>query len=597
MLLGFRIFPISWIKGILAVLLIMSAVFSVYNFVYSKKILPNIVVGPIKASGMTAEELRFKLGEKIENLEEEGLTVNIEGEPGIVYPKNIDFEVDVSKLVGEAFSIGRSGPWYWQLQDRIKAPFSSRTIGISAKINQNKLDSELEILGERFNVAKKDIRYKINGTRVQILTDKKIGKMVDFEKAEYGILSHLNTLDTSAVEVVMKVDPPVVNADKIDLYKRKAEKIMAERLALLYGGMRFDMEREKIGSWIVSDYIDYELVPSLDRRLISEYVVSMASKIDTVPQDALLEIKDGKAIEFTPPRQGKYLAQDETVELIMDSLLARIDTEEVVRDVFLPVIVKRASGNESAVSLGIFELIGKATTPFTGSPANRIWNIQNGTKFLSGLLVAPGEEFSTVGALGEIDNTTGYLPELVIKGDSTIPEFGGGLCQVSSTLFRAVLNSGLPVTERRNHSYRVPYYEYDGMGNYIGPGLDATIYSTNPDFKFKNDTSSHILIQGYVEGDRVTFELYGTSDGRRSEIEGPRTLSSTPPGDPIYIETDTLPEGQTKKIDSAHPGGVAAALYKIIYSDGKEEIQEFKSYYRNWPEKYLIGIKKTGDTK
>jgi vancomycin resistance protein YoaR len=145
------------------------------------------------------------------------------------------------------------------------------------------------------------------------------------------------------------------------------------------------------------------------------------------------------------------------------------------------------------------------------------------------------------------------------------------------------------VTARQNHSYRVSYYEKDGDGHFIGPGLDATIYSPNPDFKFKNDTGSPLLIIGYVEGDKVTFELYGTSDGRTARVEGPRVLSEFPAGDPIYAETDTLPVGVTKQIEKPHPGGTAVANYYVTYADGHQVSQEFKSYYRRWPARFLVG--------
>ena len=158
---------------------------------------------------------------------------------------------------------------------------------------------------------------------------------------------------------------------------------------------------------------------------------------------------------------------------------------------------------------------------------------------------------------------TGYLPELVIKGDRTVPEFGGGLCQVSTTLFRAVMDSGLPVTARRNHSYRVSYYEKDGNGKVIGPGLDATIYEPDVDFKFKNDMSTPVLIIGYVIGDKVTFELYGTKDGRTSKIDGPKKLTETAPGEPVYIETTDLAPGVIKQVETPHPGGSAVATYTI----------------------------------
>jgi vancomycin resistance protein YoaR len=208
---------------------------------------------------------------------------------------------------------------------------------------------------------------------------------------------------------------------------------------------------------------------------------------------------------------------------------------------------------------------------------------------LSGIVIKPDEVFSTVQALGTIDNTTGYLPELVIKGDRTIPEFGGGLCQVSTTLFRAALDAGLPITERQNHSRRVSYYEKDERGVFIGPGLDATIYDTGPDLKFLNDTGNPILVISYVVGSKITFELYGTRDGRTSEIIGPTALTSLDPGDPVYIETDALAPGQTKQVEWAISGGSAVATYQVTYPDGHQEVQEFRSYYRRWPDKFLVG--------
>ena len=304
-------------------------------------------------------------------------------------------------------------------------------------------------------------------------------------------------------------------------------------------------------------------------------------------------MKNGKVVSFVAPKSGKRLNQEQTVRAIIAALESRRASLPTTDDTVLTLDVvteKPPVSNTSAAELGIVELIGSASTRFTGSPKNRVSNIKNGVKFLSGILIPPGTEFSTIQALGTIDNTTGYLPELVIKENRTIPEYGGGLCQVSTTLFRATMNAGLPITARRNHSYRVSYYEVDGDGNHIGPGLDATIYNPNPDFKFVNDTGAHILIQGHVEGDKITFDFYGTKDGRRSEIDGPRTLSTWGAGEPIYVETDTLPPGEKKQIEKAHAGGTAIATYRIIYADGTVKEEEYRSHYKNWPAQYLVGV-------
>jgi vancomycin resistance protein YoaR len=152
-----------------------------------------------------------------------------------------------------------------------------------------------------------------------------------------------------------------------------------------------------------------------------------------------------------------------------------------------------------------------------------------------------------------------------------------------------VLNAGLPVVARRNHSYRVSYYEKDGAGAFIGPGLDATIYEPDVDFKFRNDMATPVLIIGSVTGDKVTFEIYGTKDGRTSVVVGPKLLTEVPSGPAIYAETDALPKGMTRQVETPHPGGTAVATYTVTYKDGRKAMQTFNSRYRPWPAQYLVG--------
>ncbi|MBI1888817.1 MAG: VanW family protein, partial [Candidatus Spechtbacteria bacterium] len=529
-----------------------SFLFSLYNFVYSGKILPHIFIAAVDVSGLTREGASAVVFEKYEEMKRDGIRVFIDGNAEAIDPKNIDLTIPTDVLAKEAWLFGRKGSAREQLQERISAFFSLRVLSSSISVNEEKLASEIGILAHAYDVPVKDMRYDIEGTKVHILYDVKPGKILDQEKARKEILSHIANLDTSSVNLSLDVRSPKADPAFGNAAKREAERILRSAMVLTYNEQRFIIGRETLGSFITSYYDGAKLVPGFDRKQVSEYVVGLAEKINTAPENPRVKVENGKVIEFTAPRQGRALLQNDTVEMIMGALKKREFSSETTNELSLPVVIKKPIGEGSARDLGIFELIGKAATPFTGSPKNRIHNLTNGARFLSGILVPPKEEFSTLASLGAIDNSTGYLPELVIKGDETIPEFGGGLCQVSTTLFRAVMNAGLPVTQRRNHSYRVPYYEKDSEGRVIGPGLDATIYSPAPDFRFKNDTKFYVLIQGFVEGDKITFEIYGTSDGRKSVIDGPRTLMETPAGEPIYIETDTLAKGETKKIDTAH---------------------------------------------
>jgi vancomycin resistance protein YoaR len=237
-----------------------------------------------------------------------------------------------------------------------------------------------------------------------------------------------------------------------------------------------------------------------------------------------------------------------------------------------------------ANSLGITEVIGVGRSNFAGSPKNRRANIHTGAAKLNGIIIKPDEEFSLIAALGDINQATGYLPELVIKGNQTVPEYGGGLCQIGTTTFRAALATGLPIVERRNHSYRVTYYE--------PAGTDATIYDPKPDFRFKNDTGHAILIQTAIEGDNLVFEFWGTSDQRAVVQTKPVLSNFVAPPPTKLIETEDLPVGTKKCTEKPHVGADAQFTYTVTYPDGRVASEVFKSHYVPWREVCLIGVPK-----
>lgn len=560
-----------------------------YTLAYGNRILPHVHAGTVDLGGMTIGQAREKLEAFIAASQDRGVAVRVDGDTEQIHFENLGFRLDSTVTAQEAFAVGRRGEWYARIGERLAAPFARPHAMPAIQIDRESVEHEIEALAELIDHPRKDIRLDIRGARVTVLTDTRPGKVIDREKASRAVTDALERLDFSEIPVALADDVPSVDLAHATAAKVQAERMMALSLTLTYDGKRFAVSREEIGSWILSGYRGDELIPTPNERLISQYVTTLAAQINVTARQPVLRFENGKVTEFIPPASGHALEENATVRMIVDALNARITGPVRAVALALPVKTTVASPDSAMSTVGITELVGAATTSLVGSPRNRISNIINGVKFLTGIIIRPGEEFSTVGALGTIDNTTGYLPELVIKGTVTAPEFGGGLCQVSTTLFRAVLNAGLPVTARSNHAYRVSYYEKDGNGAFIGPGLDATIYQPEPDFRFRNDTSNPVLIYGYVRGTQVTFELYGTRDGRTARIDGPHILSETPSGDPIMTETDTLPQGVTKQTETAHPGGSAIATYTIAYPDGRTQTQQFRSYYRRWPARFLVG--------
>lgn len=250
---------------------------------------------------------------------------------------------------------------------------------------------------------------------------------------------------------------------------------------------------------------------------IRNYLASLSVRTRREPEDARFTVSDGKIVPETESVDGLHLKEGAGFIALTEALLADKTSVELPAE-----IIPAAINSDDADRLGLRELIGEGKTDFRGSPKNRIHNFTRGTEQFQGLLIAPNEEFSFVKYLGDVDAEHGYLPELVIKNNKTEPEFGGGICQVSTTVFRAAINAGLKITERRNHAYPVSYYKPYGM--------DATIYIPKPDLTFVNNTPGYILMQAAIEGTNLVFRFYGTSDGRTVTIDGPHILESNPDG-------------------------------------------------------------------
>jgi vancomycin resistance protein YoaR len=178
------------------------------------------------------------------------------------------------------------------------------------------------------------------------------------------------------------------------------------------------------------------------------------------------------------------------------------------------------------------DFLAGGVSDFSHSSKNRLANIDAGMKQVRGALVPPGQIFSFGEKLGDVTAEKGFKPEIVIKADGLKPELGGGICQVSSTLFRAVMQSGMQITQRRNHAFSVNHY--------FPPGTDATIYTPVTDLKFKNDTPAYVLIWPYyLDKDHLAFDLYGTKDGRSVVVDEP-------------VQWDRKPDGSLKASWSRH---------------------------------------------
>lgn len=275
------------------------------------------------------------------------------------------------------------------------------------------------------------------------------------------------------------------------------------------------------GEFITRDGIVNEA--ALGRELLS-----LAGGVNRPSQNAELTIMNGRATHFVPDLAGQDLDLAAARRAILAALAGNTTSTLTV---VLPVAETKPQQTLADLnSLGIATRLVRGQSDFSGSSAARINNIRVGAERYKGIILGPGEEFSFNKLLGPVDGAHGFSPELVIKPEGTIPEFGGGLCQVSTTAFRAAFFGGLPITARRNHAYAVKYYEWIADDRPRAPGLDATIYPGASDMKFRNDTPASLLIWTQIEGTRLYFDFYGAADGRQVTVDGPRAFDRKPDG-------------------------------------------------------------------
>ncbi len=321
----------------------------------------------------------------------------------------------------------------------------------------------------------------------------------------------------------------------------------------------------------------------LNTDAIEETIRSrIASKIDRPRGDVTIRMEDGHPTFDGVGFLGRTVDNHRAAELTVAAL------EAGITDIQLPVSEEQPLLNildPDLQDMGIASVIGIGESVFTGSPNPRRHNIKTGLSRFNGTLIPQGATFSFNEILGPVNAAAGYVKELVILGDRTMPDYGGGLCQVSTTAYRGIWEYGFPIEQRRNHSFAVAYY--------APQGTDATIYPPNTDMKFLNDSPGALLIQTVVEGDNAYFIYYGTRDKREAEIIGPYVWNRTAsPPDKTEFNADLKP-GEKRTLGKAVPG-MQAAWFRIVRSpDNTEIVEPYYSFYQARPNFTQVGIEST----
>lgn len=486
-------------------------------------------------------------------------------------PADLGLSVDVEAFEAELERMESSGLSKLMLYFRVK------DMEVPAEVDEEKLRLAFE--GSGIEQGMKDAAYFYEkGVQIE---PHQTGYGIEFElmNEELQTLWAEQTSETT-VSLPMRTREAEVTTEWLTQHVDRVT-------ALVDAGLTLQDSDGSEWSIPLKDHLDW-ILPSEEAFTLNDtafytYVRDeIAPEVEVTAQPVVITEVEGDYEFEGSARNGRAIDYEATLLLVQDAINADpiAPVTLVVNEVAPTITVP-----ESLALKGVTDLLGYGYSDFKGSPTNRIYNVNRGMSGFSGTLLAPGEEFSFTSLMGPIDAANGWYPELVIKGDETIPEYGGGLCQVSSTMFRAALLTGMPITARKNHSYAVSYYAYPD-----GYGLDATIYDPSPDFRFVNDTGAHLLIQGYTEGTNAYFVFYGTNDGRSVTMEKGDAYGYSSIAEPQIIYTDALAPGERRLEEYAHTGFKIDWWRTINYADGtSSERENFHSNYEARPAKYLEG--------
>ena len=509
-----------------------------------------------------------------------------------MYVDNIEVASTAAELGGHreftnaltsAYQVGRSG----SLMNRIKRWITPTPIHFNSSytFDSEKVTEFIAVLEKKVNVdgqsATATLAVSNSPASLKIFAGKS-GRLVEEKTTEELLFSQADQLPLVVQAQVASTSSPL-NEAQIAAASERARKLVGKQVTLraenVYHALN-DQDLVKI----------LQFPEGINTQSLSGILSEVAKKTNRAPENAELKYDPAtlKVSTFNPSRDGLQL-DEKTLEKQLTETLQQFETgTETSIELTLPVSVAKPTVQLGDTNnLGIQERVGFGESEYEHSIPNRIHNVALTASRVNNVIVAPGQEFSFNKALGDVSAATGFKSAYVIRNGKTELGDGGGVCQVSTTLFRALLNAGIPVTKRRAHSYRVSYYELNAK-----PGIDATVYAGDVDLRFLNDTGHHLLIHTQTDSQNLymVVEIFGTSDGRTAQIIDHKTwgFAAAPP--PLYVDDPTLPAGKLKQIDFA-ASGINASFVNVVKNAQGEIIRqdEYVSKYKPWQAVYLRG--------
>jgi vancomycin resistance protein YoaR len=585
--LGF--FMIAPLTAVIILLILAGTTFVNYSSQHNGRVFTGVSVLGEELSGLTQAEAQAALSAAFPYPQATAISLTdpASGQQWTLTPAELGLTFDAAATAQAAYEVGRSGDPISRAKVMFDSWYYGRTLAPVLILDEAKLDQKLAEVAAEINRPPVNAALDIaDGSSAYVAGQN--GRFLDTADARQRLLPALSQFRAADLELLVHETPPTV-ADTGDASAEIQQLIGSPITFYLEAPLdEFDLQPITLSSQDLSAWLRVEVQDKgdgtmqhnafLDENAVRHWLRQFEDTLYRAPVNARFYFDDAteELVLVAPHVNGR--------ELDIEATIAQLKAQAGSPNRSVPFVVKDivpiAHSGATAVELGITELITQSTTWFSGSSPARKHNIATAAANFYGIVIAPYEEFSFNKYLGSISESDGYEEGLIIVGGLTIKGVGGGICQVSTTLYQTAFFGGYPITERLPHGYMLGYYR-DGAGH----GMDATVYSPIVDMKFINNTPHHLLIENYydTEHEALTFKFYSTSLGRRVEKELLPWENVVPPvEEDTWTFDETLEPGTVRQVDWQTEGADVTVTRIVYNADGVPlygPIEYFTSHY------------------
>jgi vancomycin resistance protein YoaR len=597
---GFRLnpwlvrLPLLLIAGLILLLVVLVLFFFAFQMRFAESIYPNVYALGLNLNGMTEQEAATALSSRFEYGSEAVFTFRDGDKFWQMSAADLGVRFDAQATAEMAFELGRSGNVLRDFTSQSEAWFGGFAISPVISYDQNIALAKLEEMAVEIDREAINASLSLTGMDVSV-TEGQTGRRLDVPATLARLNEAIMRLDTGAeIPLVINENPALVSS--VAASANQIETALSGPVTLT----ATDETGAQLGPWTISveqiaELLTVSLINNgdgtqsytvdIDMGAFENYLYNLAPGLIAPAVDGRFDYvpETGQLTVLQPAQSGRVLNVTETLRRLEEGVFTADNRlVPMAFDYTLP----RYHNQVTAAELGITEQVAESTTYFTGSGANRRTNIAVGVSRMNGIIIGPGEEFSFNYYLGDISYENGFVDGLVIVADRTEAGIGGGICQVSTTVFRAAFTAGFAITERNSHGYRVGYYELQGQP----AGMDAAIWQPERDFKFQNNTPHHILIEATMySGDNAMQVRFYSTKHWQVEIDEPIIRNNEAPPQARFVSNTDLQLGEILQVDYAAEGADVTVYRTVSDLQGTVVVEDYVyTHYLPWQAIYEV---------